>query len=120
MSEHNLTHCFILFSFIVNYSFLKCIYCYKLQKYKKICEAKNEKKKILHNPASSCADQPTLHILHLLHRLRADTESHGTQSGQRHAIALEKAYADIGLTIPTAQTSWERDPKLKAFLKSLG
>ena len=34
--------------------------------------------------------------------------------------ALEKAYADIGLTTPTAQTSWERDPKLKAFLKSLG
>jgi hypothetical protein len=34
--------------------------------------------------------------------------------------ALEKAYADIGLTKPTAQTSWERDPKLKAFLKSLG
>ena len=43
-----------------------------------------------------------------------------TKGCQSSREALEKAYADIGLTTPTAQTSWERDPKLKAFLKSLG
>ena len=48
------------------------------------------------------------------------TEVYARADSKAKREALEKAYADIGLTKPTAQTSWERDPKLKAFLKSLG
>ena len=48
------------------------------------------------------------------------TEVYARADSKAKREALEKAYADIGLTTPTAQTSWERDPKLKAFLKSLG
>ena len=48
------------------------------------------------------------------------TEVYARTDSKAKREALEKAYADIGLTTPTAKTSWERDPKLKAFLKSLG
>ena len=48
------------------------------------------------------------------------TEVYARADSKAKREALEKAYAEIGLTTPTAKTSWERDPKLKAFLKSLG
>lgn len=48
------------------------------------------------------------------------TEVYARADSKAKREALEKAYSDIGLTTPTAQNSWERDPKLKAFLKSLG
>ena len=48
------------------------------------------------------------------------TEVYARADSKAKREALEKAYADIGLTTTTAKTSWERDPKLKAFLKSLG
>ena len=51
---------------------------------------------------------------------RADSKAKREALEKAYREALEKAYSDIGLTTPTAQNSWERDPKLKAFLKSLG
>lgn len=46
------------------------------------------------------------------------TEIYARADSNAKREALEKAYRDIGITLPKLN-SWERDPKLKAFLKSL-
>ena len=46
------------------------------------------------------------------------TEIYARADSEAKREALEKAYKDIGITLPNVNT-WERDPKLKAFLKSL-
>jgi len=46
------------------------------------------------------------------------TEIYAKADSKLKREALEKAYADVGITVQ-AQRSWEKDPKLKAFLKSL-
>ena len=46
------------------------------------------------------------------------TEIYAKADSKLKREALEKAYADVGITIQ-AQRSWEKDPKLKTFLKSL-
>jgi integrase/recombinase XerD len=47
------------------------------------------------------------------------TEIYAKADSKLKREALEKAYADIGVTTIQAQRSWEKDPKLKTFLKSL-
>ena len=46
------------------------------------------------------------------------TEIYAKADSKLKREALEKAYADVGITIQ-AQRSWEKYPKLKTFLKSL-
>ena len=47
------------------------------------------------------------------------TEVYARADSKLKREALEKAYADIGITEPAIK-SWEKSPKLKEFLKSLG
>ncbi len=46
------------------------------------------------------------------------TEIYARIDSKTKRLALEKAYEDVGLSNPSTK-SWEKDPKLKAFLKSL-
>ncbi len=46
------------------------------------------------------------------------TEIYSKADSKLRREALEKAYVDVGITVQT-QRSWEKDPKLKTFLKSL-
>lgn len=45
------------------------------------------------------------------------TEIYAKADSKLKREALEKAYENIGT--PTIEKSWEKDPKLKAFLKGL-
>ena len=47
------------------------------------------------------------------------TEVYARADSKLKREALEKAYMDIGITEPKVK-SWEKNPKLKEFLKSLG
>jgi len=47
------------------------------------------------------------------------TEVYARADSKLKREALEKAYTDIGITEPEIK-SWEKSPKLKEFLKSLG
>lgn len=47
------------------------------------------------------------------------TEVYARTDSSHKRKALESAYEKVGITEPVL-ASWEKDPKLKAFLKSLG
>lgn len=49
----------------------------------------------------------------------ATTEVYARADTEQKRKALESAYEKVGLTNPTDIPSWEKDPKLKEFLKSL-
>lgn len=63
---------------------------------------------------------PLVYIRDLLgHVSIATTEVYARADTEQKRKALESAYEKVGLTNPTDIPSWEKDPKLKEFLKSL-
>lgn len=66
------------------------------------------------------ADCPLIYIRDILgHESVQTTEIYARADSAKKRKALEEAYSKVGLTNPKVP-SWEKDPKLKAFLKSLG
>lgn len=61
-----------------------------------------------------------IYIRDILGHVSIETTQVYTRIDSAHKrAALESAYEKVGIT-PPQLTSWEKDPKLKAFLKSLG
>ena len=74
--------------------------------------------KTMHLQQAGC---PLVYIRDLLgHVSIATTEVYARADTEQKRKALENAYEKVGLTNPTDIPSWEKDPKLKEFLKSLG
>lgn len=66
------------------------------------------------------AECPLIYIRDLLgHVSIMTTEVYARTDSLHKRKALESAYEKVGITEPSL-ASWEKDPKLKAFLKSLG
>lgn len=73
--------------------------------------------KAMHLQQAGC---PLVYIRDLLgHVSIATTEVYARADTEQKRKALESAYEKVGLTNPTDIPSWEKDPKLKEFLKSL-
>ena len=73
--------------------------------------------KAMHLQQAGC---PLVYIRDLLgHVSIATTEVYARADTEQKRKALENAYEKVGLTNPTDIPSWEKDPKLKEFLKSL-
>lgn len=73
--------------------------------------------KAMHLQQAGC---PLVYIRDLLgHVSIATTEVYARADTEQKRKALETAYEKVGLTNPADIPSWEKDPKLKVFLKSL-
>lgn len=73
--------------------------------------------KAMHLLQAKC---PLIYIRDFLGHVSIETtEVYARTDTERKREALEAAYSKVGISMST-QNNWEKDPKLKAFLKSLG